>query len=146
MIDGGATGLPCPDHPTTLGVAAGAIFGINILALEGGHRAFPATSPFPHALPERPTTQEMDEQANQEIQDDNPAPTGYRSTRKPPRRRGVRAQRKPTEILAENVQSLGLAQAVLGVSPGGSRPGGSRTSPGGSRSKPRRFSARRFSN
>ncbi|GMN44969.1 hypothetical protein TIFTF001_014162 [Ficus carica] len=51
----------------------------------------------------------MDEQGNQDFQDlNNPAPTGSQSTRRPPRRRGARAQRKPTqmEILTENVRSL----------------------------------------
>ncbi|GMN52252.1 hypothetical protein TIFTF001_021410 [Ficus carica] len=51
----------------------------------------------------------MDEEGNQDFQDlDNPAPTESQSTRRPPRRRGTRAQRKPaqTEILTENVRSL----------------------------------------
>ncbi|GMN69275.1 hypothetical protein TIFTF001_038326 [Ficus carica] len=77
--------------------------------------AFPTTTTSPHALPEHSPTQEMDERAEQEIQNDNPAPTGSQSTRRPSRRRGVRAQRKPTQtkILAGNVQSLTQTVQVL---------------------------------
>ncbi|GMN42946.1 hypothetical protein TIFTF001_012145 [Ficus carica] len=76
-----------PDYPTTLGVVAGGVFGINILALEGGHPPFQQSKT--HSLPERPTTLAMDEGGNQNFQDlDNPAPTGSQSTRRPPRQRG----------------------------------------------------------
>ncbi|GMN52253.1 hypothetical protein TIFTF001_021409 [Ficus carica] len=40
VINCKATSQSRPDYPTTLGVAAGGIFGINILVLEGGHPPF----------------------------------------------------------------------------------------------------------
>ncbi|GMN69014.1 hypothetical protein TIFTF001_038062 [Ficus carica] len=115
VINGGTTGLAVPGHSTTLGVAAGFVFGINILALEGGPRAFPITTTPKYAFYRRPTTGKMDERVEPEIQEENPAATGSQSTRRPLRRRGVGAQRRPTqaEILAGNVQSLTQTVQVL---------------------------------
>ena len=57
----------------------------------------------------------MDERNEQEIQEDNPAATGSQSTRRPPRGRGTRGRRGPTqtEILAGNVQTLTQTVQVL---------------------------------
>ncbi|GMN66107.1 hypothetical protein TIFTF001_035192 [Ficus carica] len=58
----------------------------------------------------------IDEQASWDIQGlDNPTPTGSQNTRRPQRRRGARAQHKPTqtEILAWNIQSLTNTVRVL---------------------------------
>ncbi|GMN50983.1 hypothetical protein TIFTF001_020138 [Ficus carica] len=69
--------------------------------------AFPATKT--HTRFPSDQSLAMDEQGNQDFQDlDNSAPTRSQSTRRPPRRRGARAQRKPTqtEILTKNVRSL----------------------------------------
>ncbi|GMN52481.1 hypothetical protein TIFTF001_021629 [Ficus carica] len=59
----------------------------------------------------------MDERGNQDFQDlDNPAPTGSQSNRRPPRPRGARAQRKPTQtkILTENYSRRPPSQRQAG--------------------------------
>ena len=110
VIDGGVPGKLSPDHPTTLGVAAETIFGINILALEGGPPPFQQSSIHPHLL------DPMDEHTNPDFLGyDEPAPSGSQSTRPPRRRGGGRAQRRPTqtEILIGNVQALTQTVQVL---------------------------------
>nr|GMN20825.1 hypothetical protein TIFTF001_043180 [Ficus carica] len=117
----GRQGQPslCPPHqseyPITLGVAAGTISGINILALEGGRRAFPATSTFYRERSQRAQPQAMAEQDNQDFHDDDPAPTGSWGTQRTQRGRGARARRRPsqTEILAGNVRDLTELVRVL---------------------------------
>ncbi|GMN33103.1 hypothetical protein TIFTF001_003965 [Ficus carica] len=98
-----------PDYPITLGVAAGTISGINILALEGGPRAFPTTSTLYRGRSPRTRPPAMAERDNQDFHDvDDPAPTGSRGTQRTQRGRGARARRMPsqTEILVGNVRDL----------------------------------------
>ncbi|GMN46310.1 hypothetical protein TIFTF001_015490 [Ficus carica] len=91
-----------------VGVAAGTISGINILTLEGGRRAFPATSTSYRERSQRARPHAMAEQDNQDFHDDDPAPTGSRGTQRTQRGRGARTRRRPsqTEILAGNVRDL----------------------------------------
>ncbi|GMN25547.1 hypothetical protein TIFTF001_045967 [Ficus carica] len=99
---------PCrPTYPL-VGVAAGTISGINILVLEGGRRAFPATSTSYRERSQRARPQAMAEQDNQDFHDDDPASTGLRGTQRTQRGRGARTRRRPsqTEILAGNVRDL----------------------------------------
>ncbi|GMN20726.1 hypothetical protein TIFTF001_043158 [Ficus carica] len=109
VTDGGATGQYRSEYPFTLGIAAGTISGINILALEGGRRAFPATSTPYRGRSPRARPQAMTEQDNQDFHDvDDLAPTGSRGTQRTQHGRGARARRRlsQTEILVGNVRDL----------------------------------------
>ncbi|GMN65605.1 hypothetical protein TIFTF001_034670 [Ficus carica] len=91
-----------------VGVAAKTISGINILVLEGGRRAFPATSTSYRERSQRARPQAMAEQDNQDFHDDDPTPTGSRGTQRTQRGRSALTRRRPsqTEILAGNVRDL----------------------------------------